>query len=189
MLLALVLYFLVICADIIWQKRRVDEDIKNFTKKYLQTWHLFGLALILGSLWVYMQQIITGKTIWPYHFVQYTIPLAMVVFSSTLFNVIKPRAKYLWYFMVCIVIFSSLLYGIYVQASVYNMFYHDSRNVQSYVSIFDWLNEKEKDCVVLVINETSEGGYNLAGLVPAFTHCNTYNSNWVFSLMLNPIYA
>src|SRR3989344_6131029 len=34
----------------------------------------FNSALILGGLFALNQQIITGKTIWPYHFVQYTIP-------------------------------------------------------------------------------------------------------------------
>lgn len=148
----------------------------------LENWHVFPLALILGSLCVYSQQIITGVTIWPYHFVQYTIPLAIVAMMVLFYNSIRIAYPHIWKLGIVFLIFSTLLFGVYVQASSYNRFYAYSRFVQSYSTVFDWLNQREKDCVVIAVGET-KFGYSLNGLVPALTHCNTYNSNWVYSLL------
>ncbi|MEK7646886.1 MAG: hypothetical protein AAB378_00750 [Patescibacteria group bacterium] len=148
-------------------------------------WHWFCLALILGSLWTYSQQIITGRTVWPYHFVQYSIPLAMIVFMVLLYNIVRKESAWLWRAGVFAVILASLSFGIYTQASVYNSgSYGYYRNLQSYAPLFDELNKKEKDCVVLVREDGPESKM-LNVMIPAFTHCNRYSSTEAPSLMPN----
>src|SRR3989344_4794406 len=138
----------------------------------LEDWHWFSLAFILGSLWVYSQQVVTGMTVWPYHFVQYSIPLAMVVIMALLYNVLREKSKFLWALAVLVAAFSSVFYGIYVQASVYNRFYSEYESRQSFAPVFEWLNQREKDCVVLVSIGKNERDFALlSGLIPAFTHC------------------
>lgn len=155
---------------------------KKITMPVFQNWHWFCLALILGSLWVYIQQIATGMTIWPYHFVQYTIPLAIIVLMVLFYRIINEKSHLLWKAGTLLIILSSLSFGIYAQASAYKEFYHYYSNLQSYAPLFDWINQQEKDCVILVKDNPKEG-YSLNGLILSFTHCNVYNSTWLFSII------
>ena len=54
--------------------------------------------------------------------------------------------------------------------------------MQELSSVFQWINEQPKDCVVLVKGKPNSP-YYWNGLIPAFTHCNIYNSAEVFSLL------
>ncbi|MBI2627861.1 MAG: hypothetical protein HYW71_00285 [Candidatus Niyogibacteria bacterium] len=147
-----------------------------------KNWHIFCLAFILGSLWVYSQQIVTGRTVWPYHFPQYTIPLAMIVLITLFYNILKKESAYLWRAGIFIIVFFSLAIGIYTQAYVYQKFFYEYAARQSYVEIFNWLNSRKKDCVVLVRQNGREAS-KIEGLIPAFTHCNVYASSWIYTLM------
>lgn len=149
---------------------------------FLSDWHWFCLAFILGSLWAYSQQIITGQTVWPYHFVQYSIPLAIVVAMVVLHNIVKKESVWFWRVAVFVVMTASLSYGLYIQTGAYSkaFAYHEHR--QSYATLFDFLNGMGKDCVVFVREDGPES-YDLNVLIPAFTHCNRYSSTEIFSLM------
>src|SRR3989344_3836142 len=182
----LMLAVLAVYAVIVFLPLLKQSAGKSFREKLsaLEDWHWFSLAFILGSLLVYSQQVVTGMTVWPYHFVQYSIPLAMVVIMALLYNVLREKSKFLWALAVLAAAFSSLFYGIYVQAGAYNRFYSEQAGRQAFAPIFERLNKQEKDCVVLVsINESERDFALLSGLIPAFTHCNVYLSTWVFSLM------
>lgn len=184
MLAVLVLYIILVLFQI-WKHRKSQLDLTQKESRFhLQDWHLFCLALILGSLWAYSQQIITGKTVWPYHFTQYTIPFAIIVLMVLFYNIIKKESLYLWRGGVLIIISASLAVGIYNQINTYQNVYSLYAERQSYVQIFDWLNDKKKDCVVLV-RKNSREELKIDGLIPAFTHCNTYTSSWVYTLMPN----
>ena len=148
----------------------------------LRDWHWISLIFILASLWAYSQQIVTGVTIWPYHFVQYTIPFGIIVLIVTFYNVVKEWSKYVWGAGIAIFIACSLIFGVYIQAGAYFKFYSRYASLQSYTSLFDWLNEQEKDCAVLIGN-TPDDVPNLDVLILAFTHCNLYNSNMVASFL------
>ena len=151
----------------------------------LQDWHWFCLALVLGSLWAYSQQIITGRTVWPYHFVQYSIPLAIIVLMVLFYNIFRKESVWLWRAGIFAVVSASLSFGIYTQASVYKSgVYEYYRYLQSYAPLFDELNRKEKDCVVLVREDGPESKM-LNVMIPAFTHCNRYSSTEAPSLMPN----
>src|SRR3989344_8615979 len=152
------------------------------TGSYFQNWHWMLLAFILGSLLAYNQQVITGKTIWPYHFAQYTIPLAMIVSVVLFYNIIKPWSRHIWGIGIFIIAAASFSFGIYTQAGTYNRFYEYYANRQSYAPLFNWFNEQKKDCVVLIADAPNDAPA-LDMLILAFTHCNIYNSGTVYSLM------
>ncbi|QQG46212.1 MAG: hypothetical protein HYY55_04630 [Candidatus Niyogibacteria bacterium] len=175
MIAALIFYVLAVGFDFFRARRkRIPYTFED--------WHLFLLSFILGSLWAYSQQIITGQTVWPYHFVQYSIPLAMVAGLVILHNVFKKMSFHLWLVGILFMVSASLFYGLYVQAVAYQSLYEYQVDRQSYRPLFDWLNSRDKDCVVL-IDETSPSGYELNEAIPAFTHCNRYASSEMFSVM------
>ncbi len=149
----------------------VYEYFKNKNKLFLsEKWWLFSLSFILGGLICFNQQVITGHTIWPYHFVQFTIPISIIIGMVILFRVIKPHFFYIYYFAIIAVIFFSTFLGIAIAKSYkYNIDYY--REFQRYQGVFLWLNSNApKECVVLTREKRDE----LARWIPAFTHCNTY---------------
>lgn len=176
LLLATLLFFVLALAfDFFWKRK------KGIAFR-LESWHWFCLALLLGGLWAYSQQVITGRTIWPYHFVQYTIPFSMVVVMVVLHRIIREQSAYLWTILVLVAVFSSLVFGVYTQASAYVRSRPHSAELQNYAFLFKWLNAQEKDCVVFT-NENSPEMSGLNTLIPAFTHCNRYASTELYSLM------
>lgn len=151
-------------------------------KKHLVDWHWFILSLVLGSLAVYTQQLVTGVTVWPYHYVQYTIPLGMVVIMVLGYRLFYPSARYVWGSGVAMIIGASVFYGVFVQLGTTKIFYKYYRDLQPYADVFDWFNQQEKDCVALV-SAAAPPVNELNGLIPALTHCNTYAHTWTYSLL------
>lgn len=146
------------------------------TGKAVEEWWWFCLSLVLSGFVAFNQQIITGRTIWYHHFVQYTIPFCMVILIVWLFNFVRPRCPNLWLLVVSVIAFSSLMIGIKSGLS-YNYNIEDFKRLQNYGNLVDWLNNNApKDCVVLV----KEDGEELTNIIPAFTHCNVFVSPWVF---------
>lgn len=178
-MLATLVFFIFI--TLIERRQRRKED-KNARFLDLAFWQWFCLSLILGSLLAYNQQVLTGLTIWPYHFVQYTIPLAMIVFCCLLFNLIKKWQYYFWLLTVMFLIISSLIFGLFIQYKTYQNKYNYYSKLQTYEPVFEWLNEQGNDCVVLDRRDKNQK-YNWGGYILAFTHCDTYANNWAFSLM------
>jgi hypothetical protein len=159
----------------------IAKNIVRRVKVYLQDWHWFCLAFILGGFWALNQQVVTGVTVWPYHFVQYTIPLSMVVLVVLLHRIILNRFRFVWIFAIISIMGSSLLFGLYSEIHTYRNSYAFYRQMQSFAPVFTWFNREPKDCVILVNNPPEI--YKLTELLPAFTHCNMYFSYSVFSLM------
>jgi len=172
---SLLFYFIVVALSFIFRKERIKfiDSIKN--------WHLFTLALLLGGGWALNQQVVTGMTVWPYHFVQYTIPLAMVVLLALLYNIVKEWKPFLWALAVSIIASSSLIFGVTIQVNSYRTNFNHYVKLQSYKPIFDWLNGQPKDAVVLVKIDEDAKFYLLSGLIPAFTHANIYALNWAYN--------
>ncbi len=142
-----------------------------------EPWWLISLSLLLGGLWALNQQIVTGRMIWPYHFVQYTKPFAMIVVIVVLIRAVAcwPRA----------VTASAFLFSAFVllqagtAAATYRSVLSHFRERQNDSALGVWLNvNAPKDCVVLA-KESDE--HLPRFFIPAFTHCNTYISSWVFS--------
>lgn len=157
---------------------------ENIKKK----WWVFSFTFIISGFIAFNQQIITGRTVWPFHFVQYTIPLSIIALFVIFFNVAADKGKkllYVWFAVMIFTAVSSLFFGIYVQASTYKQSYSEYKNKQKYHRLFNWINANTpKDCVILAENDVF-----LNRAIPAFTHCNVYaveiNS---FLIPLNRIY-
>lgn len=175
LLLVTLFFFLVTVAIDFFLKKR-----KGIAFRF-ELWHWFCLALLLGGLWVYLQQIVTGRTVWPYHFVQYTIPLSIVVVMAVLEQIIRQYSRYLYLILISIIIISSVTLGIYTQVSVYVKFHPYHAELQRYGALFASLNAQKGDCVVLQTDLEEYMGFD--HLIPAFTHCDLYDSSSVYSLL------
>jgi hypothetical protein len=147
-----------------------------------QNWFVFCLALLLGGFWALNQQVLTGRTVWPFHFVQYTIPLAMIAVIVLFYNITSGKWPKICRTAITLIISGTLIWGGFVQAKAYISYADYYVSLQEYGPALDWLNRQPNDCVVLVEDETNNL-YNLNGLVPAFTHCNVYGSTWAYNLL------
>ncbi len=175
LLVALVLYLLALAFDYLWKK-------KTGIIFQSEEWRWFCLAFLLGGLWAYSQQMITGRTLWPYHFVQYTIPLSMIVGVVVLHRIVREQSRYAWGVLVSGIVLSSLVFGVYTQVNTYTRSRPYYAKLQSIAPLFEWLNTQERDCVVFV-NETSQEMSQLNTMIPALTHCNRYSSTELSSLI------
>jgi len=185
LLVALFLYIFIIFIPIIKNipiNNKWANSLKESIKRTFKNWHFFCLALILGSIMALNQQIITGMTIWPYHFVQYTIPLSIVVLIVLLSNGFLYKLRFFWTFIMVSIIGSSILFGVYSQIYTYQKNYQYYSQMQSYSTAFEWLNNQPKDSVVLINNEL-KGYHGSDYLILAYTHCNVYTSSYIFSMM------
>ena len=154
---------------------------QKFYKNYIiqKDWFVICVSFIIGGLWAFNQQIITGIVIWPFHFVQYSIPLAIISLILMFYYILRERIL-LWRVFIILMIILSLSYGIFTHYKVYGIYYKKYASYQNYGSVFSYLNQKtEKDSVVLV-NEKQE---DLTHLIPAFTHNNIYISTYRFTLI------
>ncbi len=154
--------------------RRNGEAWKRLSR---EPWWMMSASLLLGGLWALNQQILTGRMIWPYHFVQYTEPVVVIVSVVIAMRIVGTRfAKPA---MALCLFFGSF---VLMQAALATGSYHSAmpefRARQQQVGLYNWLNAKSsKDCVVLVASADEL----LVRPVPAFTSCNLYLVPWVIS--------
>ncbi len=167
--LFLALFIFILCFIAAYRKRSVIGAPMD------RAWW-FALALLLGGLWALNQQIITGKTIWPYHFVQYVTPLSVVAVIVALAFALRPKFPALWAAGMLGISALSLLYGI-AAARTYAYEMPQFRSIQQYAEVLTWLSANaERDCVVLVAEGIEE---KLTRLIPGFTQCNDYVAGWM----------
>ncbi|MDO8492465.1 MAG: hypothetical protein Q7S34_02395 [bacterium] len=166
----LVVATLLFVATSLWYFRK-DFIVKMKTK--IIDWWWFSVAILAALFVVFNQQIITGMTIWPQHFVQYSIPLIYVIGLLVLFNFIRPHLSYLWKTLVVIIIISTISFGIWSDTTV-RVTIENYKALQRYAPLFLWFKENtEKDCVVLAPPNTM-------GLIPSYTSCNVYYSDYSY---------
>lgn len=160
----------------LWRRFRPAE--KHIVR---EPWWMFSLSLLLGGVGVFTQQIVTGRTIWPYHFVQYTIPLTYVAVMALAQRTVPslPRMKRAWPWMLGALCVLIMAYG-YGIATSYRTRMERFRNMQSSAEISSWLNANaDNDCVVHV--DEPQGFLLLSRLIPTFTTCTVYASDWIFA--------
>lgn len=141
----------------------------------LQSADLFLGAMGIGSLMAMNAQVIIGRTIWPQHFVQYTIPISIIIIVIAL-----GRLGSRWHKApVCVLVALAALSYLYPlhELPSYKFTLGDFRNNQQYAGLFSWLNDSaQPDCTVLAREDVEF----LASYVPALTRCNTYYTTYVF---------
>ncbi|MBI2989739.1 MAG: hypothetical protein HYY51_00930 [Candidatus Magasanikbacteria bacterium] len=147
-------------------------------------WWSFSFFLILASWIVYNQQVITGREIWYYHYVFYTIPLMYVVVIVLFWHAVRLRFPRSALAAVGFMAIASLALGVFQQVSAYQKNEPIFRERQWYADVFAFFNtQAQKDCVVLINEEDISWWSNL---IPAFTHCNTYHSGENQSVLADP---
>jgi hypothetical protein len=150
-----------------------------FTKKlkeHARTWQ-FMAALLLGSWIAFNEQVLTGRQIWYHHFVQYVIPFCFVVIAVASFYALRVCAPRLWRTGFSLMIIISLAYGVWTSWAGALVFSKDLLRQQAQEPVFEFLEGNAgTECVVLVKTEREE----LERVIPAYTHCDTYATTYVF---------
>lgn len=159
------------------------DRTKNILTNRAWQW---AFVCTLAGIVLLNQQVITGKTIWPGHFVQYTNPVSYIIFFISLYKIGQllfgkyTTYQYLYERVVrwCAVLGTGMivtvnLVGIY-HATLPQSVYADE---QRYASGLMWLSKEAPDpCVVFVYEKREQ----LEKYVPAYTHCDLYHSAYVF---------
>lgn len=149
-----------------------------------EEWWWFCLTFFGAGFLALNQQVITGQTIWPFHFVQYTIPLAVTALFVTFYNGFFGKRLYIWMIIATAIMAVSFSFGVYTQISAYHDGYSRYKPLQIYGEAFQWLNQNASTpCVVL-----SPDYFFTQGLF-AFTRCDDYISGFnVFIVPFDRIY-
>lgn len=145
----------------------------------------FLFSGLLAGLVAFNQQIITGKTIWPFHFVQYTKPL---VFIAILYCGYLLFSKYVKLWRITMIVSLVFIFGVGVKGALsYRSNLEQYREYQRYGAVVDWLNTNAtKDCVIIIKEakglRISSGSIiqKLNFLSPAVTRCDVYFSLYTF---------
>lgn len=150
-------------------------------------WWRFSFVAVLAGHICYNQQLITGKTVWPQHFVQYSDPIAFMVVVGSIFFLyafhfermgiperwvtIAARDGAVLGIVLLIVAQVSSLPSVHTATEQY-------QREQRYRPVVAWLDEEHPDgnCVALVAEPTLE----LERFIPAYTGCDLYHSQYVF---------
>lgn len=151
---------------------------REWMERNKKTWQF--LLVLLLTCWVTLnQQILTGRAVWPHHFVQYIIPIEIIIIMVLSTLVWKRVFKKLWHLGIVLSICLSFVVGIH-SATSYVFHIDEFRDSQvQYSDILQYLqNNADKDCVVLV----REYDENLQRLIPGYTSCNVYDTQNVYAL-------
>lgn len=141
-----------------------------------ERWWWMSFVVILASYVALNIQVVLGKTVWPQHFVQYSVPLGFIVLVLVAYALAKRMSlESLWRAasigVIC-VSFALQAGTVWSATSVTEDFVRR----QEAAPLFSALNSAQGDCVVLV----SEKREFINRLIPAYTHCDTYSSSYIF---------
>ncbi len=162
---------LLIALFIFIARKHEDLLIVRQRAKFLPLWFVF--ALLLSGMVVLNQQIVTGVTIWPYHFVQYTNPLAIASLFIVGFILLSHHYGRIWKILTGMIIVASVGFAA-LNATTYVYAMDTYRGFQDFAPAYTWLNaHAQKDCVVLSVDDDDE---LFTGFLPGFTSCNVYQT-------------
>ncbi len=147
--------------------------------KNKHTW-LFILAMFTTSWIVFAQQLVTGKAIWPDHFVQFTIPLALVSVLSAGALVLSPRFPKLWKYLLSLTLVACIALGTYSAGSYTHSLKDYSRQQETYGPLLSWLNSNGTSECVVMLREWNE---ELERIIPGYSNCNVYSTQYVYSVV------
>ncbi len=155
---------------------RKKVPLKLLLKEGMYTWWVWICGFFFTLFICYNQQLITGRTIWPPHFVQYSIPLVFVAFSVFTYHTTRLIFPLLWKIMIVLIFISTISYGLWSDTT-FKARLDNYREAQRYAPLYSWLNTNAPtDCVVFPVEMTD----NLSTKLPAFTHCNVYYSIYTY---------
>lgn len=149
-----------------------------FYKKHRDMFPWLFVAALMATSWiVFNQQIITGRQIWYYHFVQYTVPFSMIAIITAGYLALRDHAK-IWLGCTILISAASVCYGLISVAS-YQLEFHYLVEAQRYAGVVGWLNANAgKDCVVL----TNVGQkWEPDRIITGYTSCDTYTGGVTYA--------
>ena len=150
-----------------WRSSRLEEGSMHNNE-----WFWFCCALLGAGFLVLNQQIITGYTIWPFHYVQYTIPFSIVVVLVAAYHTVRMLVPRLWTGILISLTIIFFGFGTFTQIFAYHHSVTEYRAKQIYGALFSWINQHtDRDCVILAGDDSF-----LNPALPAYTHCNMYLS-------------
>jgi hypothetical protein len=147
----------------------------------------WSISMFIASLIVLNEQVITGKTIWPGHFVQYIFPITFTIVLVTLYVSVRflcVQKKQILYRIDPIITWlgiAGIIFVLSVNTYTAVSAYAGDRNYtneQRYVPAVSWIRDHGGDhCVVFVLEYTD----HLEKFIPAYTQCDLYASTYTFS--------
>jgi hypothetical protein len=162
----------------------IKKRNETFTDILMERWAVCALIGIFASLLALNLQVVFGKTIWPQHFVQYTTPIVFLVLVATS-TMVFVRFHLLRIYRAIVILGIVVVFGLFsLSIPSYATALSDFAQRQGPAGVLEWLNDNAiTPCVALVIEEK---GY-IASAVPAYTHCDLYISQYVFSVPMDRI--
>lgn len=140
----------------------------------VQSGLVFSFVTVCACVMAMNQQLITGRTAWPQHFIQYAVPLIYIALIASLTSLTRiPQ----WVQKVLLVgaIVASFALG-FVSLPSYKTVLEDYRTVNRYAGALTFLRAHEGPCVAQPV-EVSE---RMNSFITAFTHCDVYLTHYVF---------
>lgn len=152
---------------------------KDISGEQEKRWWFFSFAIIIACIVAYSQQLITGRTVWPEHFVQYTKPLSVAVLVVFIHNLLRTRIKFIWLVSVLFMFAVSAFFSWQILATVgYTV--PQYTDTQSFSGVINYLNTyAPKDCVVYVSSDPFVQTMNR--FIPALTGCNNYHTYYIYN--------
>ncbi len=147
-------------------------------KRVAQHKDLYWSATVLGALFVSFNiQLVFGKAVWPQHFVQYSIPLSLVVLVLLAARVARElNFEKMFIFGSYTIVALSMLFSAYSISTIGSV-YNDYFARQEAAQVLAFFKTVEAPCVVLV----SEGPQFLNRMIPAYTPCDTYMTSYIYA--------
>jgi hypothetical protein len=155
------------------------------------SWQWLVSASLAGFICL-NEQVITGKTVWPGHFVQYTNPIGYIIFCTSIAMILcaliektgEHTKKFLEKMIVGLCVTGILGVSIITLSTIPSVRTNQEAYVDSqrYRPVIDWLNTNaHAGCVVFVVESVER----LEKYIPAYTACDLYHSSYVFSVVPN----
>lgn len=161
----------VILSGFLWYKRR--EELSRLIPPAPLTFCFTVMAAVFIAM---NQQIITGRTIWPHHFVQYLYPLCIMSLMVGVVVVLAPRFYRWWRIIPLSVIIVSFSFSLLIIPKYQNVL-EEYRTMNRYAAALTWLSHMGTACVVFPIEKIE----HLNPFITAFTGCDVYFNNYVYT--------
>ncbi len=128
------------------------------------------------------EQILTGRAIWPEHFVQYTVPICYLALSVGISLMVaayeSKTLRRVWQAILVVGIIACFAFGLRTFGS-YKAVLPDFADEERVAPALQWLDANTPDdCVVFTVEDPTVE--ILSDMVPALTHCDDYWSSYVF---------
>ncbi|MBI2443880.1 MAG: hypothetical protein HYV42_01395 [Candidatus Magasanikbacteria bacterium] len=154
-----------------WSARQPGEASGGQLTLNTQPWAYWGGAFLVGSLAAFNQQVITGRAVWPFHFVSYSIPLVYLAAVVMLARLGSLRWSKLASSLLAALGVAAVLFSVAMAARFYQVHYQTFVERQPWAELFTWFNQNTpRDSVVLV----APNAFPLDQFITAYTHNNVY---------------